>query len=321
MIKFVRVSLYLPALALLQVPVFAQAPVGGNVGVQQGIAVRQAIDTAQRGPPLRPGVRGVFSAGATHVASSGFEDAGDVSVSRWSAGAGVEHVATNGSLFGFVFDHERSRYDFPDDPAGIAPGIETVTANRFGVNVRRSLTETWSLFGNLDTTFNVAKGAEWSDGQTAGGLVSFSRRVNPRFSFSLGVLARSRLEERFQILPIPGIDWKITDRLSLRTAQGVTLSWQVDDRRKWMADVAAGFESRAFRLDESGPLPGGVIKDRRVPLTASLRYAPNPGMSARVFAGAAFAQQLEFMDSEGHTAHKVDADPSLVAGVSGSVRF
>ena len=81
------------------------------------------------------------------------------------------------------------------------------------------------------------------------------------------------------------------------------------------------FSLEDAQLDESGPLPGGVIKDRRVPLTASLRYAPNPGMSARVFAGAAFAQQLEFMDSEGHTADKVDADPSLVAGVSGSVRF
>ena len=314
-------SVVLPVVVLGSWAAHAQAPAGGNVGVQQGLVVRQSLDAAQRGPPIRPGVHGSFSAGATYIAPSDFEDVGDVSVGRWSAGAGVEHVATNGAMFGFVFDHVRSRYEFSDDSPVSAAGIDDVAANRFGMNVRRSLNEKWSLFGNVDTTFNVAKGASWSDGQTSGGLLSFSRRVNDKFSFSLGLIARSRLEERARILPIPGIDWKITQRLSLRTAQGVTLSWQIDERRKWMTDFSAGYESRAFRLDEEGPLPGGVVKDRRVPVTASLRYGPNPGMSAKIFAGAVFAQQFEFMDSEGHTADTADADPSLIAGVSGSIRF
>lgn len=321
MTRFVRILFCFLLAILLQRPAFAQAPAGGNVGVQQGLAVRQVLDAAQRGPPIRPGLHGSFSAGVTYIAPSDFEDVGDVSVGRWSAGAGVERAATNGAMFGFVFDHERSRYDFSDDSPASAAGIDDVTANRFGMNVRRSLNGKWSLFGNVDTTFNVAKGASWGDGQTSGGLLSFSRRVNGQFSFSIGLIARSQLEERARILPIPGIDWKITDRLSLRTAQGVTLSWQIDERRRWITDVTAGFENRAFRLDESGPLPGGVVKDRRVPVTASLRYGPNPGMSARIFAGAVFAQQFEFLDSEGHNGDTVDADPSLVAGFSGSIRF
>ena len=321
MTKPVRFLFCFLSVISLRMPAFAQAPAGGNIGVQQGLVVRQALDAAQRGPPIRPGVHGSFSAGATYIAPSDFEEAGDVSVGRWSAGAGVERVATNGAMFGFLFDHERSRYDFSDDAPASAAGIDDVTANRFGVNVRRSLNEKWSLFGNVDTTFNVAKGASWGDGETSGGMLSFSRRVNDKFSFSIGLVAHSQLEERTRVLPIPGIDWKITDRLSLRTAQGVTLSWQVDERKKWTTDFSAGYEGRAFRLDESGPLPGGVVKDRRVPVTASLRYGPNPGMSARIFAGAVFAQQFEFLDSEGHTADTVDADPSLIAGVSGSIRF
>jgi hypothetical protein len=294
---------------------------GGNIGVQQGLVVRQALDAAKRGPPIRPGAHGSFSMGATHIFPSDFEKVGDVSVSRWSAGAGVERVATNGTMFGFVFDHERSRYVFSDDSPASAEGIDDVTANRFGLNARRTLNEKWSLFGNVDTTFNVAEGANWGDGQTSGGLVSFSRRVNDKFSFSIGLVARSQLEERARVIPIPGIDWKITERLTLRTAQGVTLSWRIDERRKWIADFSTGYESRAFRLDEDGALPGGVVKDRRVPVTASLRYGPNPGLHARIFAGAVFAQQFEFLDSEGHTADTVDADPSLIAGVSGSIRF
>jgi len=216
---------------------------------------------------------------------------------------------------------ERSRYDFSDESPASAAGIDDVTATRIGVNVRRSLNEKWSLFGNVDTTFNVAKGVKWGDGQTSGGLVSFSRRVNDKFSFSIGLIARSQLEERARVIPIPGIDWKITERLTLRTAQGVTLSWQIDELKKWITDFAAGYESRAFRLDEDGPLPGGVVKDRRVPVTASLRFGPNSGLNARIFAGAVFARQFEFLNSEGDTVDTVDADPSLIAGVSGTIRF
>ncbi len=318
-----RIALFLSLLVLAVQPLdtFAQAPPGGNIGVQQGLVVQRALEAAQKGPPIRPGLHGSFSVGATYIAPSDFEEVGDVSVSRQQAGGGFEYVMTNGAMFGFLVDHERSRYDFSDDAVESAAGVDDVSANRFGANVRRSLNEKWSLFGNVDTTFNVAEGASWGDGQTYGGLISFSRRVNPQFSFSLGVIARSQLEEHAKILPIPGIDWRITPRLSLRTAQGVTVSWQVDQRRKWMTDFSAGYETRAFRLNEDGPVPSGVVKDRRVPVVAALRYGPNPGISLRVFAGAAFAQQFEFLDSEGGTVDKVDADPSLVAGVSGSIRF
>jgi hypothetical protein len=320
MVKPVCLLFCFLSVVLLRMSAFAQAPAGGNIGVQQGLVVRQALDAARRGPPIRPGVHASISAGGIYIAPSDFKEVGDVSVRRGSAGAGVELV-TNGAMFGFVFDHEHSRYNFSDDAPMNAAGIDDVTASRFGVNVRRNLNGDWSLFGNLDTTFNVAEGASWVDGQTSGGLLSFSRRVNDHFSFSIGLIARSQLEEPARVLPVPGIDWKITDRLSFRTAQGVTLSWQIDERRKWITDFSAGYEGRAFRLDESGPLPGGVVKDRRVPVTASLRYGPNPGLNARIFAGAVFAQQFEFLGSEGDTADTVDADPSLIAGVSGTIRF
>ena len=135
------------------------------------------------------------------------------------------------------------------------------------------------------------------------------------------MIARSRLEEHALVLPIPGFYWKITERLTFRTAQGATLSWKNDARGKWVTDFSAGYESRAFRLNEDGELPGGVVRDRRVPVIASLRYGPNPGLSARIFAGVALAQQFEFLDSEGNAAGTADADPSLIAGVSGSIRF
>jgi hypothetical protein len=319
--RFHGVCSFLFASWILSRAVYGQTPAGGNLGVQQGLVVRQALDAANRGPPIRSGLHESFSAGTTYIFPSDLEKVGDVSVSRGSVGLGIERVATNGSMFGFVIDHERSRYDFSDDSPARAAGIDDVAANRFGVNLRKTLNEKWSLFGNVDTTFNVAQGASWGDGQTSGGLVSFSRRVNDKFSFSIGLIARSQLEDRARVLPIPGIDWKITERLTFRTAQGATLSWRIDERRRWITDFAVGYENRAFRLNEDDSLPGGVVKDRRVPVTAGLRYGPNPAVNARIFAGAVFAQQFEFLDSEGHTADAMDADPSLLAGLSGTIRF
>jgi hypothetical protein len=145
MTKAVRLFSSLLSLALLQTSTFAQTPAGGNAGVEQGIAVRQALDAARRGPPIQPGVHGAFSAGTTFVAPSELDDAGMISVERGSAGAGVEFVATNGIMFGFVVDRERSRYDFPgDSPAGMA-ALGNVAATRFGANLRRPLVKARAL--------------------------------------------------------------------------------------------------------------------------------------------------------------------------------
>ena len=306
---------------LLPLTVWAQTPAGGNIGVQQGIVVRQALDAATREPAIPPGLHETVSAGATDVSSSDFDEVGQVSVDRCSAGVGMEMVMTNGLMLGGLFDHERSRYDFSDDSVASGVGVDDVTANRFGVNARGRLNSKWSVFGNVDTTFNVEKGASWSKGQTAGGFLSFTRRVNDRFSFSISLMGHSRLEERPQVMPMPGIDWKITERLSLRTAQGLTLAWQMDEKNKWATEFSAGYESRSFRMDEDGSLPDGVVKDSQAPILATLRYRPSPGVGVRCFAGVVVARQFEFLDQDGHTADTVDADPAAIAGVSANFRF
>lgn len=294
----------------------------GNMGVQQGIAVERATAPTQKGPPIRPGLHGVFSPGGNYTFPSDFEGGGHLSVSRESLAVGAERIATNGAMVGVVLEREYSRYDLSaDGDPVVADTDHHVNSTRLGINARQPLTETRSLFASADTTFSVADGADWDDGQTFGGLVSLRQGVSDRFAWMIGVVVRTRLDDRLMALPIPGFDWQITDRISLRTAQGLTLTWQIDDRRRWSADASANYESRSFRLGDDEPLPNGTVNERRVPLVIGLRYQPHPALFARVYGGMVVAQQMEFDDDSGDDVERRSVDPTPIAGVAAGLRF
>ena len=291
-------------------------------GVPQELNVRQAVETS-RSPLSQPGLHVVITAGGSYVVPADLDEGGRLAVGRESLVLGLERVGAGGSMVGATFDHEWSQYNFSgsDAPAD-ADGLRDFSMTRFGVNARRTLSSTnWSLFAAADVTYGVEDGASWNDGRTMGGLISVRRQVNEKFGVSLGLMAHQRLEQRAMVFPIPSFDWKITDRLSLRTAQGLTLSWQVDDRKRWQADISANFEQRDYRLNSDAAQPGGILHDRRVPLLAGLRFGPRPGTFIRVYAGVAFAQEVEFLDADGNKVSDSKLDPSPMAGIQGSVRF
>lgn len=318
----IRAVLTACALLASAVPAALAQAARPGTGVQQELVIRQMTEPSRRGPLVRPGWRGLAGVGGSAASRSDLDTGGDLAIRRGILSAGLEKVFTNGMMAGAAVEHEVSRYDFSGrDLAPEVSALEDASVTRFGVNWRGPFRDGWSWFGAADVTFTVAEGAGWDEGMTAGGLVSASRAVNDRFRFSLGVLIRDRLEEHGLVVPIPGIDWQISERLRLRTAQGLTLAYQVDARRRWTADLSAGFEGRTYRLSGDGPLPHGVAEHRLVPLLAGLRYQPNPGLSVRMYAGGMFAQRLEFRDESGRDVSAVDADPSAAAGVSASLRF
>ncbi len=311
----------IPAFLALVAATPGWAQPAGNAGVQQELQVRQVLEAVRRGPPIRPGWHGSVSAGAGYAFRSDLDDGGDAAVDRQSLAAGLEWIATNGNMAGFAFDREFARYLFSADaPALLRDSFDEVTVDRFGLNVRASFSDGWSAFAAGDVTFAVAGGAEWSDGMSAGGLVSLRRQITDTFGFSMGLLMRDRLEDDFLVIPIPGFDWSITPRLSLRTAQGVTLTWQIDDRRRWVGDFSAGYESRGFRLAEDSPLSDAVVEDRRIPVIAGLTYRPLPFVRLRGFVGAVAWQEYEIRNA-GADDRRYRSEATITAGAQATVRF
>jgi hypothetical protein len=143
---------------------------------------------------------------------------------------------------------------------------------------------------------------------TGGGLVAVRQQVNKSFAWQVGVVAHTRLEDSTLVLPIPGIDWKINDRLSLQTAQGVTLSYNPYQKSRWLFDLGANFENRVFRMDDRSALPGGIFIDRRIPLLLAATFKPYPGLFVKISATVPVYRQYKFCADDGTTVDSFGSD-------------
>ena len=143
---------------------------------------------------------------------------------------------------------------------------------------------------------------------TYGGLLAVRQQVNKSFAWQVGIIARTRLEDSPLILPIPGIDWKINDRLTLRTAQGVTLSYDLFGDTHWLFDLGANLENRIYRMNERSQLSDGIFIDRRIPLITAITYQLWRGTFIKGSISTPFYRQYKFCESDGTTIESLDSN-------------
>jgi len=263
-------------------------------------------------PPPRAShlVRGVLTAGASADLQNSLEDdAGHARATRESILAGLDvPVSQKTSLSGSI-EREWSQYDFdlnPPELAGI--GFMHLSITRFGLIGRHKINKDWTAIAVGDLTFSTEDHAAWSDGMTGDGIVAVRQQVNKSFAWQIGLVAHSRLEDSTLVLPIPGIAWKINDRLSLQTAQGVTLSCNPCQNSRWLFDLGANFENRVFRLDDRSALPGGIFIDRRIPLLLAATFKPCAGLFVKLSSAVPVYRQYKFCADDGTTVDSFGSD-------------
>lgn len=172
-----------------------------------------------------------------------------------------------------------------------------------------------------DLTFSTEDHAAWSDGLTYGGLVAARQQVNKSFAWQVGLIAHTRLEDTTMVLPIPGIDWKINDRLSLRTAQGLTFSYNPHQNSRWLFDLGANFENRIFRMNDRSALPNGILIDRRIPLLLAATFKPYPGLFVKLSAFVPVYRQYKFCASDDSTVDSFGSDLTPSFNISAGAVF
>ncbi len=284
--------------------------------------VEGAIRAPLQIPPMRKGPFFSLSANLQYTPRSDMDETGRVEIDRQGFSAGILFPGRKGRMVGAAFDQEFSQYDFSRVSDEYLHNLfKEISISRMTLTWRDVLNEQWSFFAAADVSCSVEPGADWEKGLTGGGIISFRRQWTTNFAFSLGLFGRQRIEENPLIMLIPSIDWQITRRLGMRTAQGVTLDYRLDERKRWMLDLSAKYEGREFRLDRKGPVEGGVAADRRVPVLLGLRYSPNPGMSFYLYGGVVAWQEFKIMEADGEGLSVVKTDPAAVMGASASLRF
>ena len=280
------------AVVLLASAARAQTPgAGANVGQSREIA-----QGATLGPALATGLHPMFSLGMRWQPDAEWDTGGRSRVNRENISGGLNYFYSPTMQTSLMVDHEVSRYEFDGpavNPLWIAqPGEMRVT--RVVGGVRRPLSPDLSLFLSADANWALARGADYADALTYGGVASARYQAATNFAFTLGLFAHTRLDANVRVLPIPGIEWQINDDWKLATAQGITLTRKIN--RQWQADLAVQAENREYRMPDEQPFAGGVFRDRSVPVMTNLRWSPNPAMFVQVSAGVNVWQQQRLTD-------------------------
>ena len=123
------------------------------------------------------------------------------------------------------------------------------------------------------------------------------------------------------------MDWRITDRISLRTGRGfastrgpgLSLVWDASER--WSFSLGGRYEKERFRLDDDGIAPDGIGQETSVPLYLGITRSFGPTASFSVIAGAKMGGRLRLEDDYGDLLEQSDYDTAPFAGATFDLRF
>ena len=141
----------------------------------------------------------------------------------------------------------------------------------------------------------------------------------------LGLGVSSEIEDDAGVFPFVLLDWDVTDTVNLSTrGDGRAVDGPQSVIRWKAADgltlgLGAGYESRRFRLDDSGAAPNGVGEEEAFPVFLSVTYGSPYAFEAFAFGGYKLAGELTMENSSGTTISSSDYDE--VPFVGGGLRF
>lgn len=250
---------------------------------------------------------------------------GDVATSRSFVGVGALNRLDSGLSLGFSIGYGLQSYDFGGGAAALWGDVETLSLS---LPVQARLGNGADIFVAPTMRSTRETGAGTSDSVTYGVFAGISWQVSDRLRVGPAFGAFSELEgDGIDAFPAIVLDWEISDRWTLSTGGGTAASRGPGLRLAYAASdaLSLGLEARLeqseFRLDGTGPAPGGIGEDRSVPVVLTLDYAPNPGLSLSAFAGVALDGELTLRDANGTLISTRAYDTAPVAGLSLRLRF
>ncbi|QDV04721.1 hypothetical protein Poly30_02140 [Planctomycetes bacterium Poly30] len=243
----------------------------------------------------------------------------DSRVSRFGASLTWNLRVTERTTAAVKLETERSSYKFDGLQAAL-PGfdlrrVDGLDVHRASVNFMHIRSKETSYFVGAGAAVAQEPGAAFEDSSVFNFQVGMRHAWNDSLSTSIGVAASTRIEEDLFALPFLGLDWTATDSWSFQFGVPAT---GVKFRASDSVSVAlrARFEFRDFRLEDSGAMPGGILRDEGIGVELGLDWRPSPAISLGVNAGYLMNRELRFDDASGATLLEVHPDSSPFAGLS-----
>ena len=186
-------------------------------------------------------------------------------------------------------------------------------ALRLGLMVMAPINEKWGWqAGGMMSVAGESQADPW-EAFNGGALGGVSYIASPDLKWSLSVVGFG-FEGSFLAIPIPGFDWKISERYRLAT-QGPGLNFTTTLSPVTKLNVLARWEYRQYRLDDDPPVPGGKYYDQRYPVGIELNRRFFRVLEVALEGGIYVYQQMMIRDKDDNKVVTVVGDQSAYVGL------
>lgn len=276
---------------------------------------------------------------AAHQFRAGIDDtdAGNVSTTLLGTRLSLRTPLTERTGLSLTAGAGLLHYEF-GGPSGIVPGDqapwETIVVTSIGAGFSHVLDEQWRLFAGLNLSSAGEDSVAFDETLTVGGTLGTSYVVSDSLTLGAGLTVQTRLDDSIFILPFPTVEWVLPgdpqrrwrfvlggSRIGPSRAAGAVLTYEASEEVTLIGGLAGFGLGGDFRLDDSGPAPGGVGRDRSFPFVLGAEWRPSRRVRVNAFAGAALFGELEVLDSNGIRLAKRRVDPSVTLGLGISISF
>jgi hypothetical protein len=295
-------------------------------------------------PPPDPAVAlpDIFSLSVRggHNFEADIEGAGSVRSSAAGVGFGVRQPLNEQLSLGVSVGAGARHYDFRGD-SGLfpEPGVqespwETAHTWSVGASAMYRANRRLLLFGALNGSSSGEAGADFRNTLTGGVSLGFAYSFSKELTLGLTATAQTRLEDDLFVLPLPTVNWTLPGdpqgrwRLQIGrvqggppTAAGAAIVYAPSPAVSVFGGIGASGLGGDFRLDDDGPVPGGVGRDQSFPLILGLDWRPSPALHISAFGGVSMLGEIELLDAAGRTIGKRDVDPAPTIGLAVTWQF
>lgn len=276
-------------------------------------------------PPLdqRPLGRGIeLRTGYRLDPSSHYNDGSDVTVQRVRLGVIVRRSIRPGLMLIGDVDAEYSSYTFnqrDDTIFGKSGFMQDAVALRLGLMVMAPINAKWSWQAGGSLSMSGESKADLWEAFNPAAVAGVSRSVGPDLKWSLSAVGFG-FEGSFLAIPIPGFDWKISERYRLAT-QGPGINFTTTLLPATKLIVLARWEYRQYRLDDDPPVPGGKYYDQRYPVGIELTRRFFHVLEVALEGGCYVYQQMMIRDRDDNKVVTVVGDQSAYVGLRMSIQL
>lgn len=214
-----------------------------------------------------------------------------------------------GGYYGYSsYDYSRTTADLKVDSLGIS------------LFSAHPIDSQWSWYGTTGASWAADRQARLS----AGGVYFVSGGVTYKFTedfrLSAGITVKSRLQDSTAILPTPGIDWQISDKLRLYTANGAFLTYDYFGDKSTVLDAGVRYSSRDLRLESTPAAGRRALRDTAWALDMGATYTFANSWFVRPGLSVILERDLETRTQRAGNS-KMEQDTALSLSLSGGYRF